>query len=221
MDMTNQPALLDAAAPAPTGMRFGYVRVSTTQQNPERQLAALIDLDVFITEGPERTLFTDKCSGSTTNRPELNALLPRLRSGDILHVHSIDRLGRDLVSCVQLVEQLKAKGVHVQLVKENITIQKGMPAMQDAMWQMMVLCAQLERAFMLERQAEGRERAKAKGTFKARGKGKDIDHNAIELALLKGEESIRAIAARLNVSPSTVLLDKKKLEAAKAKSNQA
>lgn len=194
------------------GMDFGYVRVSTVQQNTERQLAKLIDSGMFITEGPERTLFTDKCSGSTVDRPELNALLPRLRSGDTLHVHSIDRLGRDLLSCVQLVERLKEKGVHIALNKENITIHKGMSAMQNAMWQMMLVCAELERGFMLERQAEGRARAKERGTFKARGPSKKIDHSAIELALIKGEESMRAIAKRLGVSPATVLNAKKKME---------
>lgn len=197
--------------PGKGGLEFGYCRVSTLRQNADRQLADLIDQGLFILAGNERTLFTDKCTGSTTNRPELNILLGKLRAGDVLHVHSIDRLGRDLPSCVDLVYRLMDGGVSIVLHKEGLVIRKNMTAVQNAMWQMLLVIAQMEREFMLERQAEGRARAIERGTFKPRGLNRKINHAAIELALREGSKSIRTIAKENGVAPSTVSEVKKRM----------
>ena len=78
------------------GQKIGYLRVSSFDQNPDRQL-----VDVELEE-----TFTDKCSGSTRDRPQLQACMRHLRKGDELHVHSIDRLARDLKDLQDIVEEL-------------------------------------------------------------------------------------------------------------------
>ena len=78
------------------GQNVGYIRVSSVDQNTDRQLDG-IKIDI---------MFEDHCSGKDTNRPELQACLRHLRKGDKLHVHSIDRLARSLKDLQAIVEEL-------------------------------------------------------------------------------------------------------------------
>jgi len=142
------------------GQNVGYIRVSSTSQNTERQLA-----DVQL----DRT-FTDKASGKDANRPELSNCLNHLREGDTLHVHSIDRLARNLKDLQTIIEELTNKGVTVEFYKEHLTFSKDVNdpsnpkfAMQTLMLQMLGAFAQFERTLIKERQREGIEAAKAKG----------------------------------------------------------
>jgi DNA invertase Pin-like site-specific DNA recombinase len=89
------------------GERVGYVRVSSADQNTDRQLDG-IELD---------NIFTDRISGKSTDRPQLQELLRHLRKCDHLFVHSMDRLARNLMDLRQLVQDLTARGVKVQFVK--------------------------------------------------------------------------------------------------------
>lgn len=139
---------------------FGYIRVSSVDQNEERQLA---DLDITLT----RT-FTDKCSGKDTKRPELQRALEHLREGDTLHIHSIDRLARNLVDLQQLVEGLNERGIVVVFHKENLTFSDKSDAMHKLMFQMMGAFAEFERSMIRERQREGIEAAKKRGVYKGR-----------------------------------------------------
>jgi DNA invertase Pin-like site-specific DNA recombinase len=93
------------------GQKIGYVRVSTLDQNTDRQL-----------DGVElaRT-FTDKASGKDTARPQLEALLEFVREGDTVVVHSMDRLARNLDDLRRIVGQLTGRGVQVQFMKESLT----------------------------------------------------------------------------------------------------
>ena len=91
--------------------RVGYIRVSTLDQNTERQLDGQ-DLD---------KVFTDKASGKDTKRPQLQATLDYLREGDSLVVHSMDRLARNLDDLRRIVLGLTSKGVLVEFVKERLT----------------------------------------------------------------------------------------------------
>ena len=93
------------------GQRIGYVRVSSVEQNTDRQL-----------EGQElaRT-FTDKASGKDTQRPQLEELLKFVRDGDTVVVHSMDRLARNLDDLRRLVADLTKRGVKIQFVKESLT----------------------------------------------------------------------------------------------------
>jgi DNA invertase Pin-like site-specific DNA recombinase len=137
---------------------FGYARVSSFDQNEERQL-----------DGLELTkTFTDKCSGKDRNRPELQRALEHLREGDTLHVHSIDRLARNLVDLQQIVEELNSRGVAVVFHKENLTFSGETNPMQKLLFQVMGSFAEFERSMIRERQREGIEAAKRKGKYKGR-----------------------------------------------------
>src|ERR671916_526079 len=93
------------------GQRVGYVRVSTLDQNTDRQL-----------DGEQlHRVFTDTVSGRNTNRPELDALRSFVRQGDIVVVHSMDRLARNLDDLRLLVRKLTLRGVRVEFLKENLT----------------------------------------------------------------------------------------------------
>ncbi|EFE9971667.1 recombinase family protein [Escherichia coli] len=92
------------------GQRIGYVRVSSFDQNPERQL-----------EGVQvARVFTDKASGKDTQRPELERLLAFVREGDTVVVHSMDRLARNLDDLRRIVQGLTQRGVRMEFVKEGL-----------------------------------------------------------------------------------------------------
>jgi DNA invertase Pin-like site-specific DNA recombinase len=137
-----------------TGQTVGYVRVSSVDQNLARQLDG-IKLD---------RLFEDKASGKDTKRPALTALQGFVREGDIVMVHSIDRLARNLVDLRAIVSGLNAKGVTVTFVKENLTFSTDTSSpMSTLMLSMMGAFAEFERSMILERQREGIAAAKAAG----------------------------------------------------------
>lgn len=138
-----------------SGKIVGYARVSSLDQNLDRQLEALGQVD---------KLFTEKVSGkSVKNRPELLAALDYLREGDTLRVKSLDRLARSTSELERLVVQLKDAGVVVEFV-DNPALNTDTP--QGAfMMTVLSAVAQLEREMIRERQAEGIALAKAKGTY--------------------------------------------------------
>src|SRR5580698_4158526 len=92
------------------GQRVGYIRVSRVDQNTVRQLDGV--------EVDEK--FTDKASGKDTHRPQLQAALQHVRRGDVLVVHSMDRLARSLGDLLKLVKELTERGVAVEFVKNNL-----------------------------------------------------------------------------------------------------
>lgn len=93
------------------GQRIGYIRVSSFDQNPERQLEG-VAVD---------RVFTDKASGKDVRRPELENLLAFVREGDTLVVHSMDRLARNLDDLRRLVWKLTERGVRIEFIKEGLT----------------------------------------------------------------------------------------------------
>ena len=113
---------------------LAYLRVSDTDQNLDRQRD-------IVSEGMR--VFEDKCSGSTTNRPGLSALLDWVRAGDHVHVHSIDRMARDLLDLQTLVKTFKAKGVSLTFHKEQLHFSaEGDDAMSMLMLQIFGAVAQ-------------------------------------------------------------------------------
>ena len=124
------------------GQRIGYVRVSSFDQNPERQLDR-IELD---------KVFTDKASGKDTLRPELDALQSFVREGDTVVVHSMDRLARNLDDLRHLVQQLIKRGVCITFIKESLTFTGEDSPMANLMLSVMGAFAEFERALIHERQ---------------------------------------------------------------------
>ena len=169
--------------------QVGYVRVSSVDQNTDRQLDG-IALD---------KMFVDKVSGATTDRPQLLAMLDYVREGDCIVVHSIDRLARSLGDLLSLVESLTAKGVAIRFHKEQLHFTGDDNPTQHLMLSMMGAVAQFERSMIKERQREGI--AKAKGVYK--GRVKTVDDEAIRAEIAAGS-SFRKTAEKLNVSLSTV-----------------
>lgn len=136
----------------------GYIRVSTLDQNTERQLDGL-KLD---------KIFTDKASGKDTNRPQLKAALEYVRDGDTLIVHSLDRLARNLVDLKNIVSELTARDVTVEFVKEHLTFTCEDNAMSNLLLSVMGAFAEFERSLIRERQREGIALAKKAGVYKGR-----------------------------------------------------
>ena len=140
------------------GQNIGYIRVSSAEQNTERQLDGL-DMN---------RIFTDKVSGKSVDRPALQEMLRFVRDGDHLFVHSMDRLARNLIDLRQMVQDLTAKGVRITFVKENLVFNGDDAAMSVLLLSVMGAVAEFERAILRERQAEGIRIAKQKGVYKGR-----------------------------------------------------
>jgi DNA invertase Pin-like site-specific DNA recombinase len=152
------------------GHRIGYVRVSTLDQNTERQLDG-VELD--------RT-FTDKASGKDTNRPQLQAALAYAREGDTLIVHSMDRLARNAEDLLRTVRELTGRGVTVEFVKNHLTFSGKSDPMAKLMMTMLAAFGEFERDLIRERQREGIAIAKARGVYKGRKKALTSEQ-AVEL----------------------------------------
>jgi DNA invertase Pin-like site-specific DNA recombinase len=127
------------------GQRIGYVRVSSFDQNPERQLE-----NVSLNK-----VFTDKASGKDTKRPELEALLAFVREGDTVVVHSMDRLARNLDDLRRLVQMLTKRGIRIEFVKEGLHFTGEDSPMANLLLSVMGAFAEFERALIRERQREG------------------------------------------------------------------
>lgn len=140
------------------GKRVGYIRVSTIDQNTARQLDGV----------PLDKVFTDKASGKDTNRPQLKAALDYLRDGDVLVVHSMDRLARNISDLLHTVETLNHRGVVVEFVKEALTFTGDDSPMSRLMLTIMGGVAEFERAMIRERQLEGIAKAKQAGKYRGR-----------------------------------------------------
>ena len=138
--------------------QVGYIRVSTVGQNTARQLDGMT-LD---------RIFEDKASGKDTNRPQLAESLKYLREGDTLHVHSMDRLARNLDDLRRVVKELTGRGVAVKFAKESLTFTGESSPMANLLLSMLGAVAEFERSIILERQREGIAIAKEEGKYKGR-----------------------------------------------------
>jgi DNA invertase Pin-like site-specific DNA recombinase len=176
------------------GQRIGYIRVSTLDQNPDRQL-----------EGVQVSkVFTDKASGKDTQRPQLDALLNYVREGDTLVVHSMDRLARNLDDLRRMVQQLTRRGVRIEFVKESLTFTGEDSPMANLLLSVMGAFAEFERALIRERQREGISLAKQRGVY--RGRKKALSDSRIEELRRRGEasEPKTALAREFGISRATL-----------------
>ena len=141
-------------------MIFNYIRVSTVQQNTDRQLLN-IDCD---------REYIEKVSGKDTNRPQLQAMLQNIRSGDLVNVHELSRLARNTKDLLDIVDQIINAGATIRFHKENLVFDgtKKDDPFQKLMLTMLGAISTFERDLMLERQREGIAIAKSKGKYKGR-----------------------------------------------------
>lgn len=139
-------------------MKIGYVRVSTADQNTERQEVLMSNLGVD-------EVYIDRYSGKDTNRPELQKMLAFARKGDTIIVESISRFARNTRDLLELVDRLKDKGI--EFISKKECIDTNSPA---GMFMLTIFgaMAQLERSYILDRQKEGIALAKGRGVYKGR-----------------------------------------------------
>lgn len=142
------------------GQKIGYIRVSTEEQNTNRQLDG-IEL---------HRIFMDKCSGKDTKRPQLEQLINFVRTGDQIYVHSMDRLARNLDDLRALVNKFTSQGVKIIFVKENLTFSGEDNSLSKLLLSIMGAFAEFERELIKERQREGINIAKKNGKYKGRKK---------------------------------------------------
>lgn len=176
-------------------MNIAYVRVSTVEQNEARQVEALEKHNID-------KWFTEKVSAKDTNRPKLQEMLEFAREGDTIYIHDFSRLARSTKDLLEIVEQLKGKGIHLVSNKENIDTSTPTG---ELMVTMIGAINQFERANLLERQKEGIAIAKAKGKYKGR-KAVEIAANFKELynKYLNRELNKTQLAKELNISRPTL-----------------
>ena len=177
-----------------SGKTIGYVRVSTYEQNPKRQLDGL-KLD---------KVFTDQASGRDTNRPQLTALLNYVRDGDTIVVHSMDRLARNLDDLRKLVSGLTARHINIQFIKENLTFTASKSPMANLLLAVMGAFAEFERALIKERQLEGIALAKKRGVYKGRKKALNSEQlQELKQRVTTGEQRSK-IAREFGISRETL-----------------
>ncbi|MCB1073334.1 MAG: recombinase family protein [Chlamydiia bacterium] len=174
--------------------KIGYVRVSSVDQNPERQLEGL-ELD---------KIFLDKASGKNTDRPQLEAMIDYVRNGDVVFVHSMDRLARNLDDLRRVVFKLTDKDVKIQFVKENFSFTGEDSAMSKLLLSMMGAFAEFERSIIKERQLEGIAIAKKKGVYSGRKPSLNEDKLEELNRLLDEGEKKSEIARKLKISRETL-----------------
>lgn len=134
-------------------MRVGYIRVSTTHQNTDRQEDSLEHMNV-------EKLFIEKASGKDRRRPQLKALMDFVQPGDTVVVHELSRMARSVVDLYDIAKELNEKGVSLESLKEDIDLTS---ATGKLTFGIMAVMAQFERDLLLERQKEGIAAAKARG----------------------------------------------------------
>ena len=151
-----------------TGKKVGYIRVSTEKQNPERQLP---DIDLDIT-------FTDYASGKDANRPKLQEMLNYIRDGDIVIVHSMDRLARNLDNLRKIIKTITAKQAQIKFLTEGLEFTGTRSPMSNLMLSLMGAFVEFEQSLIKERQMEGIAKAKARGVYN-RPRKKNISNEQI------------------------------------------
>ena len=180
-----------------SGQVVGYRRVSSLLQNTERQLDGI----------PTDKIFQDKLSGKDTNRPQLQSMLEFIREGDIVLIHSLDRLGRNLDDLRCLVNGMIARGVTVKFLKENLTFSSGdNNIFSELMLNMLASFAQFERSLSKERQREGVQIAKANLVYAGKGRKQEMSEEKItELRRRISEGEAKAKIARgMHISRDTL-----------------
>ena len=188
-------------------MDYGYVRVSTKEQNELRQVLALREAGIA-----DRNIFLDKQSGKDFERQNYKKLIRKIKSGDTLVIKSIDRLGRNYD---EILEQwriiAKEKGTAIVVLdmplldtRKNMDLTGTLIA--DIVLQLLSYVAQTEREFIRQRQAEGIAAAKLQGVrFGRKPREKPPEYGSLKELWVRGEISAREAARRLGITHRTFL----------------
>ena len=186
--------------------KYGYIRVSSKDQNTDRQM------DAIMANGLEkRNIFVDHMSGKDFERPEYQRMLGKLREGDVLVVKSIDRIGRNYNETLEQWRYItQKKRVDIEVLDmpllNTASLQNGLTGVliSDLVLQVLAYVAEMERAFILQRQKEGIESAKKRGIRFGRTRI-EVPNNFIEACFLydSRELSVRAAAQKIGMSTST------------------
>ena len=183
-------------------MQVGYIRISTVGQNTARQEVLMRELGV-------EKVFIDRMSGKNTDRPELKKMMAFVRQGDTVVVESISRFARNTRDLLELVEQLTQKGVEFVSKKEAIdtTTPTG-----KFMLTIFGAVAELEREYILQRQAEGIAIAKEQGVYKGRQPIVRPDFERVVALWRSGKITAVEAQRRLDMKPSTFYRKVKELQ---------
>lgn len=174
-------------------MRVGYVRVSTKDQNTERQ-------EVLLKAHEIERLFIEKISGKLTERPQLIELMNFVREGDTVYVESISRFGRNLRHFLELIDILSAKKVKFISLKEQMDTSTPTGKFMLVVF---AALAELEREYILERQSEGIKIAKEEGRFNGRPQKRLVEFEEVHNEWLLKKVTACKAAKRLGISRST------------------
>lgn len=176
------------------GQRIGYVRVSSEDQNPDRQLEG-ITLD--------RT-FIERASGKDIERPQLQALMQYARDGDTVIVHSMDRLARNIDDLLRLVKDFTQQGTVVEFLNENLRFTGQDSPMSQLMLTVLGAVAQFERDLIRERQREGIALAKQRGVYRGRNRKLSAEQVPELKRRAAAGESKAALAREYGISRETL-----------------
>lgn len=177
-----------------SGQQVGYVRVSSVGQNTVRQLDGV----------SLHKTFEDKVSGKSLDRPQLRACLEFVRGGDTLHIHSMDRLARNLDDLRRIVKDLTGRGVVVRFHKPDLSFNGEESPMSTLLLSMLGAVAEFERSLIHERQLEGIAIAKAAGKYKGRKPELTPEDMPGIRARIAAGETKASIARQLGVSRQTL-----------------
>lgn len=181
------------------GLEVGYCRVSTTKQSLDRQFDALAAAGI-----PADRIYSDKKTGATVDRPGLTKLLGYARDGDIVVVHTLDRLGRNLREVLNLVHELAERGIGVRSLADPLPIDTTREGMGRIAFLLLALFAEMERTFTAERAAHARAVAEAAGRQVGRPRAHSADKVDYASLLRQQGRSLGEIAAKTGI-PKTSL----------------
>lgn len=179
-------------------MKFGYARISTHEQNADMQI------DQLQQAGCDE-IFCDTASGTKTIRPALEQLLGKIRSGDVIVIWKLDRLGRSLRHLIELVNQLMEKNVGLKSLQDPVDTTS---AQGRLIFNLFASLAEFERDLIVERTQAGLAAARARGRTGGRPQGltNAAQRKAIaaEALYTRGDLSVNAIAENLGISKVTL-----------------
>lgn len=189
---------------------YGYVRVSSKDQNEARQMHAMAEYQI-----PPKNIFMDKQSGKDFERPQYKRLMRKLKQGDLIIVHSIDRLGRnydEILEQWRVITKEKQADIYVldfPLLDTRSRVGEGDLTgrfVSDLVLQTLAYVAQKERESIRQRQAEGIAAAKARNVhFGRRAMEKPTEFQEFRRQWMRGEISAREAARQLNITHNTFL----------------